>query len=219
MRSPRPPNSCAITPGVRVTIEGHCDEPRLTEYNLALGDRRAGAVKQYLVSWASPRPHQHRKLRQRKALLHPKHRSCWQQNRRGHFVRGPVKRSPARSSRRGAAPLRPNAQPPAPTWSAADLCILSREGPPLSHKRICNPVMRVQPYRPPTVEGDFSNFTKTVTALTCSSGAPYALRPFLIRTADHYSPGRLQSTPIQLSIQATTLSFIVKPYLTVPLLL
>src|SRR5712692_4388098 len=37
-------------PGVRVTVEGHCDERGSTEYNLALGDRRAGAVKQYLVS-------------------------------------------------------------------------------------------------------------------------------------------------------------------------
>src|SRR5260370_10796984 len=37
-------------PQVRVTIEGHCDERGSTEYNLALGDRRAGAVKQYLVS-------------------------------------------------------------------------------------------------------------------------------------------------------------------------
>ena len=31
-----------------VTIEGHCDERGNEEYNLALGERRAGAVKQYL---------------------------------------------------------------------------------------------------------------------------------------------------------------------------
>src|SRR5271157_2194342 len=37
-------------PQLRVTIEGHCDERGSTEYNLALGDRRASAVKQYLVS-------------------------------------------------------------------------------------------------------------------------------------------------------------------------
>jgi peptidoglycan-associated lipoprotein len=35
--------------GVRVTIEGHCDERGTREYNLALGDRRAAAVKTYLV--------------------------------------------------------------------------------------------------------------------------------------------------------------------------
>jgi peptidoglycan-associated lipoprotein len=37
-------------PQVKVTIEGHCDERGSTEYNLSLGDRRATAVKQYLVS-------------------------------------------------------------------------------------------------------------------------------------------------------------------------
>ena len=34
--------------GVRVTIEGHCDERGTREYNLALGDRRANAAKNYL---------------------------------------------------------------------------------------------------------------------------------------------------------------------------
>src|SRR5205823_2613147 len=37
-------------PSVKATIEGHCDERGSTEYNLGLGDRRAAAVKQYLVS-------------------------------------------------------------------------------------------------------------------------------------------------------------------------
>src|SRR5467141_1643148 len=37
-------------PSIKATIEGHCDERGSTEYNLALGDRRATAVKQYLVS-------------------------------------------------------------------------------------------------------------------------------------------------------------------------
>jgi len=36
--------------GVRVRIEGHCDERGTTEYNLALGDRRATAAREYLVS-------------------------------------------------------------------------------------------------------------------------------------------------------------------------
>ena len=36
-------------PSVRVTIEGHCDERGTTEYNLALGERRAMAAKNYLV--------------------------------------------------------------------------------------------------------------------------------------------------------------------------
>jgi peptidoglycan-associated lipoprotein len=36
--------------GETVTIEGHCDERGTTEYNLALGERRASAVKAYLVN-------------------------------------------------------------------------------------------------------------------------------------------------------------------------
>ena len=37
-------------PDMRVTIEGHCDERGTREYNLALGDRRANAAKNYLAA-------------------------------------------------------------------------------------------------------------------------------------------------------------------------
>jgi peptidoglycan-associated lipoprotein len=37
-------------PSARVTIEGHCDERGTREYNLALGDRRANAAKNYLAA-------------------------------------------------------------------------------------------------------------------------------------------------------------------------
>jgi peptidoglycan-associated lipoprotein len=37
-------------PNVRITVEGHTDERGSEEYNIALGDRRANAVKQYLIS-------------------------------------------------------------------------------------------------------------------------------------------------------------------------
>ncbi|MCJ2186634.1 peptidoglycan-associated lipoprotein Pal [Novosphingobium beihaiensis] len=37
-------------PNKRVTIEGHCDERGTREYNLALGERRANAAKNYLIS-------------------------------------------------------------------------------------------------------------------------------------------------------------------------
>jgi peptidoglycan-associated lipoprotein len=37
-------------PGAKLTVEGHCDERGTVEYNLALGDLRAQAVREYLVS-------------------------------------------------------------------------------------------------------------------------------------------------------------------------
>lgn len=37
-------------PGVQVQIEGHCDERGTAEYNYALGEQRAGAVRDYLIS-------------------------------------------------------------------------------------------------------------------------------------------------------------------------
>ncbi|MEV4935632.1 MULTISPECIES: peptidoglycan-associated lipoprotein Pal [unclassified Sphingobium] len=37
-------------PNVRVTIEGHCDERGTRDYNIALGERRANAAKNYLAS-------------------------------------------------------------------------------------------------------------------------------------------------------------------------
>ena len=38
------------SPSFKITIEGHCDERGTREYNLALGDRRASAVRDYLVA-------------------------------------------------------------------------------------------------------------------------------------------------------------------------
>jgi peptidoglycan-associated lipoprotein len=39
----------AASPGVRLVVEGHCDERGSVEYNLALGERRARAARDYLV--------------------------------------------------------------------------------------------------------------------------------------------------------------------------
>jgi peptidoglycan-associated lipoprotein len=74
-------------PGVRVTIEGHADERGTREYNLALGDRRANAAKNYLaargvdpsrmsvISWGKERP---------EAIGSDE--SAWAQNRRAVTV-------------------------------------------------------------------------------------------------------------------------------------
>jgi peptidoglycan-associated lipoprotein len=73
--------------GVRVTIEGHADERGTREYNLALGDRRANAAKNYLeargvaasrmstISWGKERP-----------VAEGSDESAWAQNRRAVTV-------------------------------------------------------------------------------------------------------------------------------------
>ena len=73
--------------GAKVLLEGHCDERGTAEYNLALGERRAKAVKDYLIaagvaadrvstiSYGKERPF---------VLGHDE--SAWKWNRRGHFV-------------------------------------------------------------------------------------------------------------------------------------
>jgi len=72
---------------MNITIEGHCDERGSTEYNLALGDQRATAVKNVLttqgvnasriktISYGKEKP-----------FCTESNEACWQQNRRGHLV-------------------------------------------------------------------------------------------------------------------------------------
>ncbi len=78
---------------VGVTIEGHCDERGTREYNLALGERRANAVRDALVALGVD-PAQIKTISYGKerpfCTEHPKEKdaqeACWQSNRRGHFV-------------------------------------------------------------------------------------------------------------------------------------
>jgi len=74
-------------PSVKVNIEGHCDERGSTEYNLALGDRRAAAVKQFLVSQGISADRMSTvSFGKEKPFCMESNEACWQQNRRGHFV-------------------------------------------------------------------------------------------------------------------------------------
>ena len=74
-------------PQVKVVVEGHCDERGSTEYNLALGDRRAAAVKQYLVSLGIGADRVSTvSYGKEKPFCMQSNETCWQQNRRGHFV-------------------------------------------------------------------------------------------------------------------------------------
>src|SRR6267143_1053513 len=75
-------------PSIRATIEGHCDERGSTEYNLGLGDRRASAVKQYLVSLGVSADRLSTvSFGMEKPFCNEHNEACWQQNRRGHFVK------------------------------------------------------------------------------------------------------------------------------------
>jgi peptidoglycan-associated lipoprotein len=72
---------------VRFNIEGHCDERGTAEYNLGLGDRRANAVKAYLVELGVPADRITVVSKGKEAPFCEEHNeACWQQNRRGHFV-------------------------------------------------------------------------------------------------------------------------------------
>jgi peptidoglycan-associated lipoprotein len=71
----------------RLSIEGHCDERGTNEYNLALGDRRAKAVKDYLVSLgvASARI-DIISYGEERPVCTDQTEACWAKNRRAHFT-------------------------------------------------------------------------------------------------------------------------------------
>jgi peptidoglycan-associated lipoprotein len=72
---------------INFTIEGHCDERGSTEYNLALGDSRASAVKNALVAAGiSANRIKTISYGKEKPFCMESTEACWQQNRRGHFV-------------------------------------------------------------------------------------------------------------------------------------
>jgi peptidoglycan-associated lipoprotein len=72
---------------VAVTIEGHCDERGTREYNLALGERRATAIKNYLVAdgISAARVKTISYGKERPAVL-GNNEAAWAQNRRGVTV-------------------------------------------------------------------------------------------------------------------------------------
>jgi peptidoglycan-associated lipoprotein len=70
-----------------VVIEGHCDERGSEEYNLALGERRANTVKQYLVdSGVSGGRIDTVSFGEAKAAVQGHDESAWKWNRRAEFV-------------------------------------------------------------------------------------------------------------------------------------
>jgi peptidoglycan-associated lipoprotein len=71
----------------QITIEGHCDERGTAEYNLALGERRALAAKNYLVSLGIPADKVKTVSYGKEFPFDPGHdEAAWSNNRRAHFV-------------------------------------------------------------------------------------------------------------------------------------
>jgi peptidoglycan-associated lipoprotein len=76
-------------PNAVIMVEGHCDERGSAEYNLGLGDRRAGSARDYLVQLGVP-------ASRIRTISYGKERpqctesddACWQKNRRVHFSPG-----------------------------------------------------------------------------------------------------------------------------------
>jgi len=74
-------------PTLEFGLEGHCDERGTNEYNLALGERRAHAAKDYLVSLGvSSNRVRTISYGEEKPFCMGHDESCWQDNRRGHFI-------------------------------------------------------------------------------------------------------------------------------------
>ena len=74
-------------PTTTARVDGHCDERGTAEYNLALGDRRASQIRDYLVSLGVRLDRiQIRSLGKEAPFCQGTDESCWSQNRRGHFV-------------------------------------------------------------------------------------------------------------------------------------
>jgi peptidoglycan-associated lipoprotein len=74
-------------PSTQVQIEGHCDERGTTEYNLALGSKRAQSVKDYLVTLGTATDRLSTISYGEELPVCTEHNEdCWQKNRRARFV-------------------------------------------------------------------------------------------------------------------------------------
>jgi peptidoglycan-associated lipoprotein len=74
-------------PTTRITVEGHCDSRGTSEYNLGLGERRATAVRDYLVNLGIPANRINTVSKgKEQPFCSEETEACWAQNRRGHFI-------------------------------------------------------------------------------------------------------------------------------------
>ncbi len=74
-------------PAVRILIEGHCDERGTREYNMALGDKRARAAKEFLVNYGINASRiELISYGEERPFANSHNEVAWAQNRRAHFV-------------------------------------------------------------------------------------------------------------------------------------
>jgi len=72
---------------LKVTVEGHCDERGTVEYNLALGERRAKAAYDYVVSLGVPADRLKTVSYGKEVqVCNDANEACWQRNRRAKFT-------------------------------------------------------------------------------------------------------------------------------------
>ena len=74
-------------PGMKIEIQGHCDERGTNNYNIALGERRASATKRFLVSQGIDSSRINIiSFGEEKPFCFDSNEGCWFQNRRAHFM-------------------------------------------------------------------------------------------------------------------------------------
>jgi len=80
-------NILAKDPNEKLRIEGHCDERGSEEYNLALGDKRADAVREFFETMGVPQAQLTViSYGKEKPVCSEQTEDCWQKNRRAHVV-------------------------------------------------------------------------------------------------------------------------------------
>ena len=76
----------AKAPARRVQVDGHCDERGTTQYNLALGKKRAEAVKKYLADLGAGAGIETNTFGKEQPLCRESNEDCWARNRRAAFT-------------------------------------------------------------------------------------------------------------------------------------
>jgi len=75
------------SPAVRLRIEGHADERGSTEYNMALGNRRAESVREFFVGFGlDPNRFSIVSYGEERPLVNQSNEQAWERNRRAEFV-------------------------------------------------------------------------------------------------------------------------------------